>query len=67
MLGACIAHLSPDIVLHRVTGDGPKNLLIDPLWSGNKRKVLNDLHHYLKNQKIYQGMDFHDPGTVNPL
>ena len=67
MLGACIAHLSPDIVLHRVTGDGPKNLLIAPLWSGNKRKVLNDLHHYLKNQKIYQGMDFHDPGTVNPL
>ena len=67
MLGACIAHLSPDIVLHRVTGDGPKNLLIAPLWSGNKRKVLNDLHHYLKNQKIYQGRDFHDPGTVNPL
>ena len=67
MLGTCIAHLSPDIVLHRVTGDGPKNLLIAPLWSGNKRKVLNDLHHYLKNQKIYQGRDFHDPGTVNPL
>ena len=67
MLGACIARLSPDIVLHRVTGDGPKNLLIAPLWSGNKRKVLNDLHHYLKNQKIYQGRDFHDPRTFNPL
>ena len=67
MLGACIAHLSPDIVLHRVTGDGPKNLLIAPLWSGNKRKVLNDLHHYLKNQNIYQGRDFHDPRTINTL
>lgn len=67
ILGACIAHLSPDIVLHRVTGDGPKNLLIAPLWSGNKRKVLNDLHHYLKNQNIYQGRDFHDPRTIITL
>lgn len=67
MLGACIARLSPDIVLHRVTGDGPKHLLIAPLWSGNKRGVLNHLHHYLKDHQIYQGRDFHDPGTINTL
>lgn len=67
ILGACIAHLSSDIIVHRVTGDGPKNLLIAPLWSANKRKVLNDLHHYLKNQEIYQGRDFHDPRTVITL
>ena len=67
ILGACIARLRPDIVLHRVTGDGPKNLLIAPLWSGNKRGVLNHLHHYLKDQQIYQGRDFHDPGTINSL
>lgn len=58
LLGACIARLHPDIVLHRVTGDGPKNLLIAPLWSANKRGVLNHLHHYLKAQNIYQGRDF---------
>ena len=67
ILGTCIARLRPDIVLHRVTGDGPKNLLIAPLWSGNKRGVLNHLHHYLKDQQIYQGRDFHDPGTINSL
>lgn len=67
LLGACIARLHPDIVLHRVTGDGPKNLLIAPLWSANKRGVLNHLHHYLKDNHIYQGKDFHDTRTINSL
>lgn len=67
LLGACITHLRPDIVLHRVTGDGPKALLIAPLWSGNKRGVLNHLHQYLKENKLYQGKDFHDTGTINTL
>ncbi len=65
LLGACIARLNPDIVLHRVTGDGPKNLLIAPLWSGNKRGVLNHLHQYLKDHQIYQGRDYYDSGTIN--
>jgi len=65
LLSACIARLNPNIVLHRVTGDGPKNLLIAPLWSANKRDVLNSLHHYLKNHHIHQGKDFHDTGTIN--
>ncbi len=51
----CLAHLSPDIVIHRVTGDGPKNLLIAPTWSMNKRRVLNELHHRMKKQDIRQG------------
>ena len=67
ILGACIARLRPDIVLHRVTGDGPKDLLIAPLWSANKRGVLNHLHHYLKDNQIYQGRDFHESGTINTL
>ena len=67
LLGACISHLRPDIVLHRVTGDGPKNILIAPLWSGNKRGVLNHMHHYFKENQIYQGKDFHESGTINTL
>lgn len=51
----CIEHLSPDIVIHRVTGDGPKDLLIAPLWSRNKRQVLNTLHQQMKLQNSYQG------------
>ena len=41
VLGTCICHLRPDIVIHRLTGDGPKSLLIAPLWTRNKRLVLN--------------------------
>ena len=52
---SCLAHLSPDIVIHRVTGDGPKDLLIAPKWSLDKRNVLNTLHHRMKEQGIRQG------------
>lgn len=55
MLLQCIAHLSPDIVVHRLTGDGSKELLVAPLWSGKKRAVLNDIAHQMKIQHIYQG------------
>ena len=51
----CLEHLSPDIVIHRLTGDGPKDLLIAPLWSSKKRTVLNALHHECKMRGAYQG------------
>ena len=51
----CIRHLAPDIVIHRVTGDGPKELLAAPLWSLNKRKVLNRLHQEMKQLDALQG------------
>lgn len=51
----CLEHLSPDIVIHRVTGDGPKDLLIAPLWASRKREVLNLLHHRMKERGSFQG------------
>ena len=56
----CLAQLRPDLVIHRLTGDGPKDLLIAPLWSQAKRSVLNDLHHRLKEEQIWQGKDYSD-------
>lgn len=50
-----IAILSPDIVIHRLTGDGPKNLLIAPKWSEDKKRVLNAIHRALKLRGIVQG------------
>ena len=58
----CIRHLSPDIVIHRLTGDGPRNSLIAPLWSLNKRDVLNSLHKQLKLLSVTQG-DLLSPET----
>lgn len=58
VLGKCICHLRPDIVIHRLTGDGPKSLLIAPLWTGNKRLVLNALRKYLCEENIWQGKKY---------
>ena len=57
LLGRCIGSLSPDIVIHRLTGDGPRQLLIAPGWTVSKRLVLNQMHAYLKAQDIWQGKE----------
>ena len=51
----CIENLSPEIVIHRLTGDGPRNLLIAPEWSVYKRKVLNRIAHEMKVKDVWQG------------
>ncbi len=51
----CIEHLRPDMVIHRVTGDAPKALLLAPLWSADKRRVLNTLHKKMKDSSAFQG------------
>lgn len=38
-----VSLLPQDVVIYRITGDGPKKLLIAPLWSGDKKKVLNTI------------------------
>lgn len=57
LLGQIISHLREDIVIHRLTGDGPKSLLIAPLWTGNKRLVLNRIQKHLKDADIWQGKE----------
>ena len=51
----CIALLPPQVVIHRISGDGPKKLLLAPLWSGNKKLVLGTLAKRLKERGICQG------------
>lgn len=51
----CLERLSPETVIHRLTGDGPRSLLLAPLWSLDKRKVLNMIHHTMKLRASCQG------------
>jgi len=67
VLISCIEHLDPDICLHRVTGDGPKDILLTPLWSGHKKLVLGTLHHLMATKNTYQGRLFHDSRSTHPL
>ena len=57
LLSKCICNLRQDIVIHRLTGDGPKPILIAPLWTGNKRLVLNQMQAYFKKYDIWQGKE----------
>lgn len=59
LLTKCLARLAPEIVVHRVTGDGPRDLLIAPTWSCNKRDVLNSLHKFMRDKNLLQGCDYH--------
>lgn len=56
----CLELLDPSIVVHRITGDGPKKLLIAPLWSADKKGVLNAFRHYLNEHHIIQGSYYHE-------
>lgn len=55
IISECIAILNPDIVIHRLTGDGNGEALLAPLWSRDKRHVLNMIRHELKTRNIIQG------------
>lgn len=51
----CLEHIPENVVIHRLTGDGNKNELIKPLWSGNKKLVLNTINQELKKRDTWQG------------
>ncbi len=52
-----ISKLNPEIVIHRLTGDGSRDTLIGPVWSLNKRRVLNTIDKTLKYREILQGCE----------
>ena len=56
--GQIISLLPKDMVVHRITGDGPKSLLEAPIWSANKKLVLNTMNQYFKDNNIYQGRNY---------
>lgn len=54
-LEECVRALRRDIVIHRLTGDGAKRDLIAPLWSGDKKRVLNTIHKTFALHHVEQG------------
>lgn len=53
-----LTHISPDIVIHRVSGDAPKNLLVAPEWNSHKKWIINGLDKLLKEKDLWQGMEY---------
>lgn len=54
----CIEILPKDVVIHRLTGDGDKKLLVSPLWSADKKRVLNSINKAFKERNIEQGSKY---------
>ena len=56
----CIEHLPPEMVIHRLTGDGPRSLLVAPLWSTDKKRVLNTIQKRFRERGTWQGKCYTD-------
>lgn len=59
-----LERLSPSVVVHRLTGDAKKDELFEPLWSLNKRGILNSIEKKLKSSKSYQGKFFNEKEAI---
>ena len=54
-LAYVLTHISPDIVIHRISGDAPKDLLIAPEWNVHKKWILNGLDKLMREENLWQG------------
>ena len=55
VLEECVRRIPRDMVIHRLTGDGAKKDLLAPLWSGDKKRVLNAIHRAFLRDDVEQG------------
>ena len=53
-----LTYINPNIVIHRISGDAPKNLLVAPEWNSHKKWIMNGLDKLLRTQNLYQGMKY---------
>ena len=58
LLCECIEALPSNVVIHRLTGDGDKKLLVAPLWSADKKRVLNTIQKALHDRNVTQGRNY---------
>ncbi len=55
ILADCIKNIPKETVIHRLTGDGDKKLLAAPVWSADKKRVLNFIKNYFEKTNLMQG------------
>ena len=58
-LNSCLyvlTHINPNIVIHRISGDAPKDLLIAPSWNLHKKWIINGIDKLMKEKNLFQGM-----------
>ena len=53
-----LTHINPNVIVHKISGDAPKDLLIAPEWNSHKKLILNGIDRYLKENDLTQGCFF---------
>ena len=53
-----LTHINPNLVIHRISGDAPKDLLIAPDWNLHKKWIINGINKKMKEEDLWQGMYF---------
>ena len=53
-----LTHINPNIVIHRISGDAPKDLLVAPSWNSHKKWIMNGFDKILREQDLWQGKYF---------
>lgn len=66
LLERCLRVLPPELVVHRLTGDGAKRTLLAPLWSADKKRVLNEIHRRFLQDDLIQGSAISARGVYAP-
>ena len=51
-----LTHINPEIIIHKISGDAPRDLLLAPDWNLHKKWIMNGIDKYLKENNLYQGM-----------
>lgn len=60
IIAECIQYIPDNVVIHRLTGDGPKTILLAPKWSSDKKRVLNYMNHRFDELNVSQGSLFYE-------
>ena len=53
-----LTHINPSVVIHKISGDASKNLLVAPEWNLHKKPIINGINKYLRDNNLYQGIYF---------
>ncbi len=51
-----LTHINPKIIIHKISGDSPKDLLVAPEWNSHKKWIINGIDKYLRDNDLWQGM-----------
>ena len=57
-LAYIITHIEPKVIIHRISGDAPKDLLLAPEWNLHKKWIMNGFDKIMRERDLYQGMYF---------